>query len=233
MRAGHRRSGRKEGRKEGRREGEMLGQVSCIAPLTLALVVMTATGGGPGHGCGLVSREDFNYFAYGSNMLRRRLLLQNPTAVQVSVGCLKGYRLAFGEIGIHSSRWGGGAATIIPSPNDEVWGVIWCLKGDDRQSLDDQEGVQEGIYSPMEVKVEQKDRGGEIICLTYQMNHFNVSLTSPLYKEVIIRGARESGLPSEYMKKLDTILTNNFNEITPFTMQINEILLQQQNSTAT
>lgn len=48
-----------------------------------------------------------------------------------------------------------------------------------------QEGVEEGIYSPMEVQVEQKDReGGEIICLTYQMNHFNASLTSPLYKEV-------------------------------------------------
>ncbi|XP_032869229.1 gamma-glutamylcyclotransferase [Amblyraja radiata] len=209
-----------------------------LAPLTLALapllwpsshcLAMTATGG-PGH-----SRDDFNYFAYGSNMLRGRLLLLNPTAVQVSVGCLKGYRLAFGQIIGNSSRWGGAVSTIIPSPNEEVWGVIWCLKAANRQSLDDQEGVEQGIYSPMEVQVEQKDReGGEIICLTYQMNHFNASLTSPLYKEVIIRGARESGLPSEYIKKLDTILTNNFNETTPFTMQISEILLQQQNSTAT
>lgn len=78
----------------------MTGPASYVAPLTLALapltlalaallwpsshcLAMTATGG-PGH-----SRDDFNYFAYGSNLLRGRLLLQNPTAVQVSVGCLK------------------------------------------------------------------------------------------------------------------------------------------------
>ncbi|XP_051872201.1 gamma-glutamylcyclotransferase-like [Pristis pectinata] len=181
---------------------------------------------------GLVGGEDFLYFAYGSNMLQGRLQLLNPSAVRVSVGCLKGYKLAFGHKNTSVTRWGGGVATIIPSPNDEVWGVIWRLKTNDRQSLDDQEGVQGGIYSPMEVKVEQEDMGEEIICLTYQMNHFNSSLASPLYKEVIVKGARESGLPAEYIKKLDTILTNNYNETTPFTIQIIAILHQEQNNTS-
>ncbi|XP_069763535.1 gamma-glutamylcyclotransferase-like [Narcine bancroftii] len=176
-------------------------------------------------------QDEFFYFAYGSNMLRGRLQLQNPSAVQVSVGCLKGHELAFGFKGTVESRWGGGAASIIPSPKKEVWGIIWRLKADDRQSLDDQEGAQEGLYSPIEVKVEEKVMG-EVICLTYQMNNFQFSLPSPLYKKVIIQGAKESGLPSEYIMKLDSILTNNYNKMTPFTIQINEILNHQQNNAA-
>uniref|UniRef100_UPI00398F2451 gamma-glutamylcyclotransferase-like isoform X2 n=1 Tax=Pristiophorus japonicus TaxID=55135 RepID=UPI00398F2451 len=127
--------------------------------------------------------EEFFYLGYGSNMLRERLQLQNPSAVQVSVGCLKGYKLAFGLYKGTENRWGGGVATIILNPEDDVWGVIWRLKAADRQSLDDQEGVKKGVYSPIEVKVEREDTGEEVTCLTYQMNYFNYSLTSPLYKE--------------------------------------------------
>ncbi|XP_062925919.1 gamma-glutamylcyclotransferase-like [Mobula hypostoma] len=181
---------------------------------------------------GLVGDDGFLYFAYGSNLLQRRLRLLNPSAVRVSAACLKGYKLAFGNWNRSENRWGGGVATILPSPDDEVWGVVWRLKHNDRQSLDHQEGVHKGIYSPIEVKVQRQDTGEELICLSYQMNNFNSNLTSPLYKKVIIKGARENGLPTEYLKKLDTILTNNYNETTPFTTQIMEILHQDTNNTS-
>ncbi|XP_072139637.1 gamma-glutamylcyclotransferase-like [Mobula birostris] len=181
---------------------------------------------------GLVGDEGFLYFAYGSNVLERRLRLLNLSAVRVSVGCLKGYKLAFGNWNRSENRWGGGVATILPSPDDEVWGVVWHLKYNDRQSLDHQEGVHKGIYSPIEVKVQRQCAGEELSCLSYELNNFNSNLTSPLYKKVIIKGARENGLPTEYLKKLDTILTNNYNETTPFTMQIMEILHQDTNNTS-
>ncbi|XP_072880160.1 gamma-glutamylcyclotransferase-like isoform X1 [Hemitrygon akajei] len=197
------------------------------AGLVLLCFAMTSIG----QTRGIVGDEEFLYFAYGSNMLQERLQLLNPSAMRVSVGCLKGYKLAFGKWNKRENRWGGGVATILPSPDDEVWGVVWCLKSNDRQSLDDQEGVQNGIYSPIEVKVQQQDTEEELTCLSYQMNNFNSSLTSPLYKKVIIKGARENGLSTEYLKKLDTIFTNNYNETTPFTTQIIEILHQDTNNT--
>ncbi|XP_072880161.1 gamma-glutamylcyclotransferase-like isoform X2 [Hemitrygon akajei] len=149
------------------------------AGLVLLCFAMTSIG----QTRGIVGDEEFLYFAYGSNMLQERLQLLNPSAMRVSVGCLKGYKLAFGKWNKRENRWGGGVATILPSPDDEVWGVVWCLKSNDRQSLDDQEGVQNGIYSPIEVKVQQQDTEEELTCLSYQMNNFNSSLTSPLYKK--------------------------------------------------
>ncbi|XP_020380253.2 gamma-glutamylcyclotransferase [Rhincodon typus] len=173
----------------------------------------------------------FCYFGYGSNLLRERLRLQNPSAVQVGVGYLRGYKLAFGFPDLQESAWGGGVATVIPSPEDVVWGVIWQLESADRPSLDDQEGVKIGLYIPTQVNI-QRENTGEVLCQTYQMNNFRSALPSPLYKEVICTGAKQSGLPAEYIKKLDAIKTNNYNETTPFTIQIRMILRHLRNDTS-
>ncbi|XP_078098238.1 gamma-glutamylcyclotransferase-like isoform X2 [Mustelus asterias] len=179
----------------------------------------------------LVGEEGFCYFGYGSNLLRERLQLRNPSAVQVAVGCLKGYKLAFGTCNGCESYWGGGVATIIPSPEDDVWGVVWRLKAADRRTLDEQEGVSSGIYSPIEVRIQQENTGKEITCLTYQLNNSNFTLPSPIYKEVIYTGAKRSGLPAEYLKKLDAIRSNNYNGTTQFIMEIRAMLNQLQNNT--
>ncbi|XP_038652838.1 gamma-glutamylcyclotransferase-like [Scyliorhinus canicula] len=173
--------------------------------------------------------EDFYYFGYGSNLLRDRLQLQNPSAVQVAVGCLKGYKLAFGIFERRISNWGGGGATIIPSPDDDVWGVVWRLKAADRHSLDKQEGVQNGYYRPIEVQI-QRENKEEMMCRTYQMNNCTSALPSPIYKEVICTGAKQSGLPAEYRKKLEAITTNNYNGTNPFIMEIRAILNALQNN---
>ncbi|XP_048418603.1 gamma-glutamylcyclotransferase a [Stegostoma tigrinum] len=173
--------------------------------------------------------DSFRYFGYGSNLLRKRLQLQNPSAVQIAVGYLRGYKLAFGFPDLQESAWGGGVATVISSPEDVVWGVIWQLESADRPSLDDQEGVKIGLYSPIQVNIQRENTGEEVLCWTYQMNNFHSALPSPLYKEVICTGAKQSGLPAEYIKKLDAIKTNNYNETNPFTSQIRMILHHLQN----
>lgn len=45
-----------------------------------------------------------------------------------------------------------------------------------------QEGVDRGLYSPLEVSVETDK--GLIVCRTYQINNFRASLPSPEYKLV-------------------------------------------------
>ena len=62
-------------------------------------------------------------------------------------------------------RWQGAAATIIPHPEDHVWGVLWELDREHEASLDRQEGVP-SVYNRKEVEVECED-GSRVTALTY------------------------------------------------------------------
>ncbi|KAM9737468.1 gamma-glutamylcyclotransferase a [Menidia menidia] len=156
-----------------------------------------------------VSSGRFMYFAFGSNLLKERLLLANPSATFFSTGRLKDYRLNFGLWDKHAeSSWHGGAATIQSCPGSEVWGVIWTLSNENLPSLDKQEGVSRGQYSPLEVAVETER--GSMLCRTYQMNNFHASPPSPPYKEVVCLGAKQNGLPLDYLRTLEALQTNDY-----------------------
>ncbi|XP_071356621.1 gamma-glutamylcyclotransferase a [Trachinotus anak] len=156
-----------------------------------------------------VASGRFTYFAFGSNLLKERLQLTNPSATFCATGRLKDYELNFGLWEQHvENAWHGGVATIEPCPGAEVWGVIWTLSNDNLTSLDNQEGVSQGVYSPLEVSVETDN--GLILCRTYKMNNFHACPPSPQYKQVVCLGAEQNGLPVEYLKRLEVIQTNNY-----------------------
>ncbi|XP_054017040.1 gamma-glutamylcyclotransferase [Dryobates pubescens] len=152
----------------------------------------------------------FLYYAYGSNLLRERLLLKNPSAVLGAVARLQDYKLEFGHHqGRTSSVWHGGTATIVQSPGDEVWGIVWKMNTSNLSSLDKQEGVEGGIYVPIEVNVHTQE-GKVLTCRSYQMKDYVCGPPSPQYKKVICMGAKQNGLPTDYQKKLEAIETNNY-----------------------
>ncbi|XP_066500162.1 gamma-glutamylcyclotransferase isoform X2 [Hoplias malabaricus] len=151
----------------------------------------------------------FLYFAYGSNLLKERLQLKNPSARVHCVARLQDYKLVFGNHkGLASDRWHGGVATIEHSPGDEVWGVVWKMNVDDLESLDRQENVRLGAYSPLEVSV--WTQGQELNCRTYIMNSCVYAPPSPQYLKVIVMGAEQNGLPKDYQEKLKAIETNKY-----------------------
>lgn len=151
----------------------------------------------------------FLYFAFGSNLLKQRLQYGNPSASFYTRGRLKDHELKFGFWADNvSSSWHGGAATIESCLGAEVWGVIWTLNNQHLSTLDQQEGVSNGIYSPLEVSVETEN--GPVLCRTYKMNNFRPGLPSPQYKKVVCLGAEENGLPVEYLNKLYNIETNGY-----------------------
>ncbi|KAK7124238.1 hypothetical protein R3I94_018564 [Phoxinus phoxinus] len=154
-------------------------------------------------------RGCFMYFGYGSNLLKERLQLKNPSAVFHSVGKIQDYRLDFGLWGDCTNfSWHGGVASIQESEGDEVWGVVWKIDDQNLPTLDRQEQVHEGMYSPLEVKVETKD--GPLLCRTYKMNNFRACPPSPQYKKVVCLGAQQNGLPQNYIEKLLSLETNNY-----------------------
>ncbi|XP_048367883.1 gamma-glutamylcyclotransferase [Sphaerodactylus townsendi] len=175
---------------------------------TLKCCTDAGSGGDLGvHNC---KEEHFLYFAYGSNLLRERITLRNPSAAFHAMAKLQDYKLAFGSPqGKLSLTWHGSTATILQSPGDEVWGVAWLMKRSDLSSLDKQEGVESGLYVPIEVNVNTQE-GKTLRCRSYEMNDYVQNLPSPHYKKVICMGAKQNGLPIDYQKKLDTIETNNY-----------------------
>ncbi|XP_054847767.1 gamma-glutamylcyclotransferase [Eublepharis macularius] len=175
---------------------------------TLKNCSCAGSGGNLGdHNC---EEEHFLYFAYGSNLLLERITLRNPSASFHAIANLQDYKLAFGSPqGRPSLTWHGSTATILQSPGDEVWGIVWRMNSNDLGSLDKQEGVEGGLYVPIEVNV--NTQGGKILrCRSYQMNDYVCDLPSPHYKKVICMGAKQNGLPTDYQKKLETIETNNY-----------------------
>lgn len=72
-----------------------------------------------------------------------------------------------------------------------------------------QEGVEDGIYVPIEVNVHTEE-GKVLTCRSYQMKDYVCGPPSPQYKKVICMGAKQNGLPTEYQKKLEAIETNNY-----------------------
>ena len=104
-------------------------------------------------------------------------------------------------------RWGGCAATIIPSPGDHVWGVLWQLEMKHLETLDDQEGVHKQIYERINVQVEVPDQTEPVSVYSYQVRKEKLHplgedcIPSKAYKSVILEGAHENNLPKEYIKK--------------------------------
>uniref|UniRef100_A0A8C8RM62 Gamma-glutamylcyclotransferase n=1 Tax=Pelusios castaneus TaxID=367368 RepID=A0A8C8RM62_9SAUR len=161
-------------------------------------------------GVSTCGEDSFLYFAYGSNLLQERIQLQNPSAAFCAVANLQDFKLVFGNHqGRPSFNWHGSTATIVQSPGDEVWGIVWKMNTSNLNSLDKQEGVEDGIYSPIEVNVHTQE-GKVLTCRSYQMNDCVCDLPSPHYKKVICMGAKQNGLPTAYQKKLEVIETNNY-----------------------
>ena len=146
--------------------------------------------------------KEFQYFAYGSNLSADRLRKSCPSAQHLGIANLPGYRLAFTR---HSERWGGGVADIRPEPNSEVWGSVWCIAAEESLALDNQEGVNATPphYHRVEVVV-TTSLGNTLKCLTYQVvaparEHIH---PSKAYLDTMLRGARASGLDSNYVEQI-------------------------------
>ncbi|XP_077160631.1 gamma-glutamylcyclotransferase [Paroedura picta] len=175
--------------------------------------------------------EHFLYFAYGSNLLRERITLRNPSATFHDIAKLQDYKLAFGSPqGKQSLTWHGSTATILRSPGDEVWGIVWLMDSCDLSSLDKQEGVEGGLYAPIEINVNTQE-GKTLRCRSYQMNDYVCNLPSPHYKKVICMGAKQNGLPIDYQKKLGTIETNNYMGNVPVFEEIEAAVIATEKTT--
>lgn len=141
-----------------------------------------------------------HYFAYGSNMLHARLHQRVPSARPLGVARLVRYRLAWHK----ASTDGSGKCDVVPSHDvDEVWGVLYAIDSDHKAALDRVEGVGDG-YDAVALTVEFD--GASVEAEAYRATDVDPALPPyGWYKALVVAGAREHGLPEDYVRTLDAI----------------------------
>jgi len=140
------------------------------------------------------------YFAYGSNMSSRRLAARVSLSRAVSVAALRGHRLAFHKIGKDGSAKCDVAST--GNPTDVVYGVLCAIPPSEKKPLDGIEGLGNG-YAQKAVVV-TSESGEEFEAVTYYATNIDASLKPrDWYVEHVLRGAREHGLPAEYIREIE------------------------------
>lgn len=144
-----------------------------------------------------------HYFAYGSNMSTKRLVYRVPSARKIDTGILEKHQLAFHKV----SNVDGTAkcdATETGNPQHCIYGVLYHLEREEKPILDRIEGLGKG-YNIKEVQI-QTVNGPVITAFTYYATNTNPALI-PLdwYKEHVLRGAVENGLPSPYIQAIEAV----------------------------
>lgn len=147
-----------------------------------------------------MAHDTFHYFAYGSNMLTRRLKApdRTPSAEFVDTGYTAGRRLTFDK----RSRDGSGKCDAEETENetDRVYGVIFEIKCSQRRALDNAEGRGKG-YELETVEVITKH--GTVRARTYIATRKERALRPyHWYKALVVAGAVERDLPKSYVEWL-------------------------------
>ena len=142
------------------------------------------------------------YFAYGSNMGPSVFRERCPRAAQVGVARVGDHRLGFTRF---SKNRGGGVADLVVAPGSLVWGAIFDLTHDGFEALDKAEGVHVEAYRRERCMVTASD-GSLISAWTYVVvNRQPEVAPSHMYWRLLVDGAKEAGLPLEYVKTLEAI----------------------------
>ena len=141
-----------------------------------------------------------HYFAYGSNLATRRLLERIPKAQVHKVATLTGHQLCF-----HKNDSGQSGKCDIKATDDHqdiVYGVIYFISEDCKQTLDYYEGLGFGYLSKT-IEITTLD-GDRLEALTYYAIDIDeVQQPYHWYKEHVLRGAREHDFPGDYVSTIE------------------------------
>jgi len=131
-------------------------------------------------------------FAYGSNLWRDQMKNRCPGHRVVGQGVLKGYRWYITERGY---------ANLIPSENDEVYGIVYALTPEDEAVMDKYEGVDVGHFIKRYVNV--LVNGEDCRALVYLDSNPDIQEGSPKpeYIERMNKGLQDAQLPEDYVNR--------------------------------
>lgn len=149
-----------------------------------------------------MKKSAFYYFAYGSNMNLAQMNQRCSSPKVLGIARLPGHKVEFYG---YSTTWDGARETVIADPQAEVWGVLYELQAFDWEALDRYQDARfdgTGQYFHYPVEVIDREQG-RIKAMIYKKDILNEAKTpSAEYLDFIVQGAKEQGLPKEYIALL-------------------------------
>jgi gamma-glutamylcyclotransferase len=145
-----------------------------------------------------MAEPDLWYFAYGSNLLKARKEMRTGPIQQSHIARLPDYRLVFNKLAKDGSQV---YANIEPRPGFAVWGVIYLCDPDTLARLDRFEGAPDH-YARAEVTVlRSPDQAvGAVVYIAQPAYICEARKPEAAYLNKLLTGAREHGLPAEYIE---------------------------------
>ncbi|UJR83072.1 gamma-glutamylcyclotransferase family protein [Sandaracinus amylolyticus] len=142
------------------------------------------------------------YFAFGANTCRDVLVRRRRIRpISSEAASLRDHRLAFVQRGIPLIE--PAFASVLPQLGATVHGVLHVLHDDDMERLDRHESAG---YARVEREVHARER--VMRAFVYVTRTPTLGLRpSRRYRDLLVRGAREHGLPASWIDELERIPT--------------------------
>lgn len=151
----------------------------------------------------MAEENSFKYFAYGSNMLSKRLQERTPSASVITIGHIKNHCLTFNTVSMDGSSKCD--IEITNQETDIIYGVIFNIKSSEKPKLDIAEGLGKG-YDEKFIDIETTE--GTKRALAYIAIKTEKALQPyHWYKAMVICGAVEHQLPQDYIEWLRTTIS--------------------------
>ena len=144
------------------------------------------------------------YFSYGSFLDYETLKKHCPSAKIVTKAVIPNWEVQFNFM---SKTYKGGVTGIEPAMNQVVYGIVYEVSEAEMIYLDTIEGVPAGIYYRHTITV-VSDSGEILKAYTYRTtNPRGPFKPTKRYVGLMIKGAKEHGIDSDYIRKLESIET--------------------------
>ena len=141
------------------------------------------------------------YFGYGSNLSSAMMREWCPDYKLIGAGELRGWALAFTGL---SDRWGAGVADIIEQEHDTVWGGLYQISKAELASLDIKESNGKH-YQRIECTVHIDKKAYHAYSYVVIEKSTTPIPTSQAYRDTMLAGACELGLPADYIAKIENL----------------------------
>ena len=156
--------------------------------------------------------DTFTYFGYGSNMLTKKLQSPKrcPSAVPIGICKIKKHSLKFHKVS-HANQNGipdvSGKGDMIPSESetDEVYGVLFKILEREEKKLDKAEGYPDYGYDKKKIDVITTKGEKYRSVMYFATDKDPKKKPYHWYKEQVVQGAKEHGLPEDYIKKIKAV----------------------------
>jgi gamma-glutamylcyclotransferase (GGCT)/AIG2-like uncharacterized protein YtfP len=119
-----------------------------------------------------------------------------PASRFLKAAVLDGYRFVYDGFSV---TWDGAVGNIVKSDNEHVWGALYEITERDRLTMDAFEGYPRN-YEHRDVDVKDRE-GTSYRAMTYYRTGRPLSKPHPDYERIVIDGAKQCGLPDEYIDK--------------------------------